>query len=498
MKIMSKDLMRILDLFNSKYKCVICRKRLRYKADEIIHSEIIHNQNNMNNSCPFCGKLFRSSFILRKHLMNIHLNEKPYKCRICGKKFSQFFNLKKHCKKHLSKKIPLNRMIAYENSRFQIISDKKKNFKEYFIITGHNVKKCNECSFKFIYDSEYLIHIWNQHMKSNFLICWQCGYRFSSAKCLLLHLGEHLDEKIFKCSLCTKEQSTFFSTFEKAKDHYLKYHLKPKIEPSFKLICYICDEVINESKILNHYKKCSPTLATKFSCTDCNFTFDNQHLFELHKVQHRYLKEQKIHLNKSYLMNSLVSQNHSNKSVNSSKIDDIALKILTMKQKKIDFEREEALVQYSPFLIQPSEKYSLNTNNTIKIPTARFNFPINVTQFMFERQFLDDQLLKKENLRKFSFSYLNQVNSVNQCELCGFSFRSIFELNSHKYSHLTANNKRPFRCHLCLVTFSKIDQLKRHMIVHQVKEQDSVCQICFSSFSRKQDLDRHLLFHSKK
>ena len=92
----------------------------------------------------------------------------------------------------------------------------------------------------------------------------------------------------------------------------------------------------------------------------------------------------------------------------------------------------------------------------------------------------------------------NQVSNSNfKCELCGYGFKSLLDLNQHKQTHLGSNSKRPFKCHLCQVTFAKADQLIRHMIVHQASELDSVCQICYSSFSRKQDLDRHMLFHSK-
>ena len=89
------------------------------------------------------------------------------------------------------------------------------------------------------------------------------------------------------------------------------------------------------------------------------------------------------------------------------------------------------------------------------------------------------------------------LKSSLKCENCGYMFKSLLDLNAHKQLHYSLNAKRPYKCHLCQVTFAKTDQLTRHMIVHQASELDSVCQICFSSFSRKQDLDRHMLFHSK-
>lgn len=494
----NKELIQIMDLFNSKYKCSVCRRRLRYKADEIIHRENLHNQRRISYNCSFCGRSFNSFYMLRQHLMIVHLNEKPYQCRVCKKKFTHFLHLKKHCKIHMTDKLAFHNMIEYHNSRIKFsnsnINNDKSIFVEFFIMAKNPIRKCNKCCLNFSTDSDYLLHIWTEHMKCHNFICWKCNCKFSSNKSLLVHLNEHLDEKKFKCLLCSEEKCSEFGTFKHAKDHYEEFHLKPKFKPLFKLVCSSCNEYIDESTAVQHFKQCIPTSSNNFFCTECNLACYNHQLFELHKIQHNFLKQQAS--NKSCLIDSIISHGNANRSLGSLKIDDIALKILSMKQKKLEIEREETLVQYSPFLIDSRQKVSTEKHG-IKLSNSKLNLPIEFSRYLLEKQWLDDQLLTKENLAKFSLGCLSQTNAINQCDLCGFSFRTIFELNSHKYSHLTSNNKRPFRCHLCLVTFSKSDQLKRHMIVHKVKEQDSVCQICFSSFSRKQDLDRHLLFHSK-
>jgi hypothetical protein len=94
-------IIQILDLFNSKYDCKICRQKLRYKADEIIHVEFKHkkcaSEHNNAISCPFCKETLRTYHQLTRHLMIKHLNERPYGCRLCKKRFSAFIKLKKHC-----------------------------------------------------------------------------------------------------------------------------------------------------------------------------------------------------------------------------------------------------------------------------------------------------------------------------------------------------------------------------------------------------------------
>jgi hypothetical protein len=98
-----KRVIQVLDLFNSKYKCKICRKRLRYKADEITH-RCKHRLKSSSIFCPICKKIFKSYQYLTLHLMVDHLKEKPYGCRLCKRRFHAFISLKRHCYKfHLNK-----------------------------------------------------------------------------------------------------------------------------------------------------------------------------------------------------------------------------------------------------------------------------------------------------------------------------------------------------------------------------------------------------------
>lgn len=98
-----KRVIQMLDLFNSKYDCNKCRKKLRYKADKIIHEKLKHSISYHLIKCPECDLQFKTYFSLTSHLMTVHLNERPYGCKICHKKFHAFALLKRHChKKHLN------------------------------------------------------------------------------------------------------------------------------------------------------------------------------------------------------------------------------------------------------------------------------------------------------------------------------------------------------------------------------------------------------------
>ncbi|CAO1619030.1 unnamed protein product [Sympodiomycopsis kandeliae] len=49
---------------------------------------------------PGCGKLFKRSEHLKRHIRSIHTNEKPYVCQICLKQFSRHDNLNQHMRVH--------------------------------------------------------------------------------------------------------------------------------------------------------------------------------------------------------------------------------------------------------------------------------------------------------------------------------------------------------------------------------------------------------------
>lgn len=64
-----------------------------------------------------------------------------------------------------------------------------------------------------------------------------------------------------------------------------------------------------------------------------------------------------------------------------------------------------------------------------------------------------------------SDSIATTTNAALKCEYCGYMFKCRTQLDYHKISHASSNPKRPFKCHLCLVTFAKTEQLMRHMVL---------------------------------
>lgn len=158
-------IIKVLDLFNSKYDCKVCRKKLRYKADEIIHLELKHKKRNESNNksssnvikCPYCSKLIPTYFQLTRHLMIKHLNEKPYGCRLCKKKFFAFIALKQHCLKH---------HILNHNHHHHQLDENNNNMdaNKYSPITCLSTDTTSSSSFKSMHSLQDLIEYDNSNL----------------------------------------------------------------------------------------------------------------------------------------------------------------------------------------------------------------------------------------------------------------------------------------------------------------------------------------------
>lgn len=61
------------------------------------------DENDKPFTCTTCGKSFRRSEHLRRHIRSVHSQERPFACTLCDKKFSRSDNLSQHLKTHKKK-----------------------------------------------------------------------------------------------------------------------------------------------------------------------------------------------------------------------------------------------------------------------------------------------------------------------------------------------------------------------------------------------------------
>lgn len=87
------------------FKCNQCGQTFRFKVS--LHSHMVSVHGNVKDvsprsrghACDRCGKLFATSYKLRRHYRS-HTGEQPFECTRCNRLFSQSSNLKLHQKRH--------------------------------------------------------------------------------------------------------------------------------------------------------------------------------------------------------------------------------------------------------------------------------------------------------------------------------------------------------------------------------------------------------------
>lgn len=328
------EIIKKLDLFNSKYSCTICRRKLRYKADEIIHLQLKHRKQSPSDStvasstrmidCPLsCGRTFSTYYRVRAHLSRCHLHERPYGCKLCKhKRFYEFVTLKAHFVKHHQPQFnAIYDVIDYENSKFD--SDTSQNIrrvnffhdrfqfseilfdadkaalvsKTFTLIKHANMMSCNsKCAaacdnnnttsnlnnqhtalnlnnrrrILFRNSCDYLVHIWLKHMNGK-LTCWMCSNAASLS------------------TTTTATAAQFqFQTEALLAAHLNEKHLIELDLPTYK--CSVCNCSFDNVQVAKFHLKTEHlrdndedgSFQVAFACSKCEQIYANEKLLDRH------------------------------------------------------------------------------------------------------------------------------------------------------------------------------------------------------------------------
>ncbi|CAG7719364.1 unnamed protein product [Allacma fusca] len=151
------------------FKCSICpNKPFKTRHGIVNHVKHIHLDEKSGYYCQHCGKHCDSPSGLRTH-ETTHTDIRDCICCECGKGFKNTKNLKRHLKE--THKIDLKFL-------------------------------CHKCNKRMKTSDELQAHLNTAHSKDNPMYCENCGRVFPSALKLKDHVESHKGEKYFRCYYC--------------------------------------------------------------------------------------------------------------------------------------------------------------------------------------------------------------------------------------------------------------------------------------------------------
>ncbi|GAW82826.1 zinc finger transcription factor [Plasmodium gonderi] len=221
-------------------------------------------------TCNVCNMVFANKKLMKRHLMSVHSESRPYKCQICTKTYKRSDHLKKHILTHKDNK----ERVKYTCSICQISYDTPKELRTHKI--RHSTCPYENCSYSYSTISKMKYHL-NKHRCNRFYSCPVCTKKFLIYKEFIQHKRTCFKKK-YICLQCNK----IYLHANGYNKHVRKVHLN--IIQNYKCTLSNCSKEFSSEFSLKEHIINFHHRVKRFFCSKCNMSFGYRSSFRRHNI----------------------------------------------------------------------------------------------------------------------------------------------------------------------------------------------------------------------
>ncbi|XP_032676919.1 zinc finger protein 69-like isoform X3 [Odontomachus brunneus] len=177
----------------SHKQCAECGKCFKLKDSYLRHMRIHKDERPF--TCHICGKQFRDSGGLSRHLKDVHAKLKNFTCDLCGRSFASKATREDHRRTHTGERPYVC------DSCGKTFKSKASLYIHSKLHTNEFPHACSYCTKRFRRRQEMLAHVTTHTGEKNHT-CDTCGKKFRIKSELARHQLIHSENKPFACAKC--------------------------------------------------------------------------------------------------------------------------------------------------------------------------------------------------------------------------------------------------------------------------------------------------------